>query len=62
MARTPLKRLEVSGGDVIRWASVPPGPRVGELLAQLRLQVALGDVRNRREARDWLAVQVRRRP
>jgi hypothetical protein len=57
-----LKRLEVSGGDVIRWASVPPGPRVGELLAQLRLQVALGDVRNRREARDWLAVQVRRRP
>jgi hypothetical protein len=62
MARSPLNRLPVSGGDVIRWASVPPGPRVGELLAQLRLQVALGAVRSRREARDWLAVQVRRRP
>jgi tRNA nucleotidyltransferase/poly(A) polymerase len=62
MARTPLNRLEVGGADVIRWASVPPGPRVGELLAQLRLQVALGEVRNRREARNWLAVQVRRHP
>jgi tRNA nucleotidyltransferase/poly(A) polymerase len=62
LARTPLRRLALSGGDVIRWTSVPPGPRVGELLAQLRLQVALGTVRNRREARDWLAVQVPRRP
>lgn len=61
LARTPLKRLAVSGGDVVRWASVAPGPRVGELLAQLRLQIALGAVRNRREARNWLAVQVRRR-
>ena len=61
LARKPLKRLAVSGGDVLRWASVAPGPRVGELLAQLRLQVALGAVRNRREARNWLAVQVRRR-
>ncbi len=62
LSRTPPKRLAVSGRDVIRWASVEPGPRVGELLAQLRLQIALGAVRNRREARDWLAVQVRRRP
>ena len=61
LARTPLKTLAVSGGDVVRWASVAPGPRVGELLAQLRLQIALGAVRNRREARNWLAVQVRRR-
>jgi tRNA nucleotidyltransferase (CCA-adding enzyme) len=62
LARTPRSRLAVSGGDVIRWASVAPGPRVGELLAQLRLQIALGAVRNRREARNWLAVQVRPRP
>ena len=46
----------------MRWLSLPAGPRIGELLAQLRLQIALGAVRNRREARNWLAVQVRPRP
>src|SRR5262249_44256796 len=60
--RATLRRVPVTGGDVIRWASGPPGPRVGELLAELRLQIALGAVRNRREARNWLAVQVRPRP
>ncbi len=61
-ARSASRRVAVSGGDVMRWLSLPPGPRIGELLAQLRLQIALGAVRNRREARNWLAVQVRSRP
>jgi tRNA nucleotidyltransferase (CCA-adding enzyme) len=62
LARSPLRRVRVSGGDVVRWLSLDPGPRVGELLETLRLEAALGTVRNRREARNWLAVQVRRRP
>ncbi|HEY2798872.1 MAG TPA: hypothetical protein VGK26_13365 [Thermoanaerobaculia bacterium] len=62
LARIPLRSVAVKGGDVIRWLSLPPGPRVGELLGQLRLEAALGAVRSRREARDWLAVQVRPRP
>jgi tRNA nucleotidyltransferase (CCA-adding enzyme) len=62
LARTRLRSVSVKGDDVMRWLSLPPGPRVGELLGQLRLEAALGTVRSRREARDWLAVQVRRRP
>jgi len=59
LARNPLRRVPVTGGDVVRWLSIPPGPRVGELLERLRLESALGAVRNRREARTWLSGQGR---
>ncbi|HEY1252495.1 MAG TPA: hypothetical protein VGH97_15040 [Thermoanaerobaculia bacterium] len=62
LARVPLRRVRVTGGDVIRWLSLEPGPPVGALLERLRLEAALGTVRNRREARNWLAGQVRPRP
>jgi tRNA nucleotidyltransferase/poly(A) polymerase len=61
-SRAPLRRVPVTGDDVVRWLSVPPGPRVGILLERLRLEAALGTVRNRREARHWLSEQARERP
>lgn len=59
LARTPRRRLAVNGGDVMRWLSLPPGPMVGALLAALEVSAAAGEVKNRREARDWLSGQVR---
>ncbi|HEV7501977.1 MAG TPA: hypothetical protein VGQ33_18310 [Vicinamibacteria bacterium] len=61
-SRAPLGRVAVTGDDVIRWLSHAPGPRVGILLERLRLEAALGTVRNRREARHWLTGQSRERP
>ena len=40
----------------------PPGPRVGALLSELAVAVACGEVKNRREARNWLTGQVQKRP
>jgi tRNA nucleotidyltransferase (CCA-adding enzyme) len=45
----------VSGNDVLAWLSIPPGPAVGRLLAQLEVEKLSGAVRTRREARAWLA-------
>lgn len=62
LARAPLRRVAVTGGDILRWTSLSPGPRIGLLLERLRLEAALGTVRNRREARHWLSGQARERP
>jgi len=47
----------VNGDDLLRWLDVAPGPGLGELLARVRLAAAMGTVRNRREARNWLSGQ-----
>ncbi len=62
LARVPAPRVAVDGNDVVRWLGIPAGPRVGELLAELRAAAAMGKVRNRREARHWLTGQVRKSP
>ena len=62
LARAPLRRVAVSGDDVMRWLGLDPGPRVGELLAGLRVAAAMGEVQDRREARHWLTGQVRKGP
>ena len=58
LASRPRGEVRVSGDDVVRWLSIGPGPLVGDLLARLRVAVAMGEVCNRREARDWLSGQV----
>jgi tRNA nucleotidyltransferase (CCA-adding enzyme) len=60
LARKPPRSVRVTGEDVVRWLTIPAGPEVGRLLAELRVAAALGRVRNRREARHWLSGQVRR--
>ena len=62
LARRPRPRLRVSGGDVVRWLGLAPGPRVGELLSAVRVAAAMGEARTRREARNWLTGQVPERP
>jgi tRNA nucleotidyltransferase/poly(A) polymerase len=57
-ARRPRPRVRLSGRDVVRWLGVAPGPLVGELLTRLRVAVAMGEVRGRRDARHWLSGQV----
>ena len=59
LANAPRRRLAVSGADVMSWLSLPPGPVVGALLAELEVAAASGIVKNRREARHWLTGQVR---
>ncbi|HXM80139.1 MAG TPA: hypothetical protein VOA00_12970, partial [Thermoanaerobaculia bacterium] len=44
----------VSGGDLLAWLGVSPGPAVGALLADLEVEGLRGRVRSRREARRWL--------
>ena len=60
LARAPLHRVAVSGDDLVQWLGLDPGPRVGELLALLRVAAAMGEVKNRRQARNWLTGQVRK--
>jgi tRNA nucleotidyltransferase/poly(A) polymerase len=62
LTRLPVRRVAVTGDDLLAWLGMRPGPAVGALLSQLRLQAALGTVRNRREARDWLSGQVQKTP
>ncbi|HTR04895.1 MAG TPA: hypothetical protein VMN82_17025 [Thermoanaerobaculia bacterium] len=62
LARCPRPKVRVSGGDVVRWLGIPPGPRVGERLSAVRVAAAMGEVRSRREARNWLTGQVPERP
>jgi tRNA nucleotidyltransferase/poly(A) polymerase len=59
LARAPRRRVKVSGGDLMRWLGIPPGPEVGALLSQLEVAAASGTVKSRREARHWLSGQVR---
>ena len=59
LAKSPRRRVSVTGADVMRWLLLPPGPAVGALLAELEVASASGIVKNRREARNWLSGQVR---
>jgi tRNA nucleotidyltransferase (CCA-adding enzyme) len=59
LARRQRRRVAVTGSDVMRWLGIPSGPMVGALLSELAVAAACGDVKNRREARHWLSVQVR---
>ena len=49
---------DVTGADVMEWLTLPPGPRIGELLFELAVAIASGQVKSRREARNWLTGQV----
>jgi tRNA nucleotidyltransferase (CCA-adding enzyme) len=60
--RAPLRTVRVTGGDVVNWLGIEPGPRVGQMLGELRIAAATGEVRNRRQARNWLTGQVRGGP
>ena len=57
LASRPPPRVDVTGDDVVRWLGIPPGPEVGRRLSDLRLAAAMGAVRNRRQARNWLSGQ-----
>ena len=54
------KGPRVSGGDILAWLGLPPGPEVGRLLAELEVEILRGTVRSRREVRTWLSVQGQR--
>jgi tRNA nucleotidyltransferase/poly(A) polymerase len=58
LARRRRPAVRVSGDEVMAWLGIPAGPRVGELLAELAIAAAAGEVKNRREARNWLTGQV----
>jgi tRNA nucleotidyltransferase (CCA-adding enzyme) len=59
---SPPRTVSVDGEDLLHWLGLEGGPRVGELLRAVRLAAALGEVSNRRQARNWLTGQVRGRP
>ncbi len=62
LASRPVRRVRVTGDDIVRWLDVAPGPVVGRLLEAVRIESAMGTVKNRREARNWLSGQVRTGP
>ena len=45
---------EVTGADVMTWATLPEGRAVGELLREVRIEVLRGRVKTRREARRFV--------
>ncbi len=53
-ARARRRGPEVSGADVLEWLKIPPGPEVGRLLAELKIETLSGAVLTRRQARAWL--------
>ena len=59
VVRAPRRTVAVDGGDILRWLGLDAGPRVGELLRDLRVAAAIGEVSDRRQARSWLTGQVR---
>jgi tRNA nucleotidyltransferase/poly(A) polymerase len=60
LVRAPRRDLDVDGADLQAWLGLGPGPGIGERLRALRVAAAMGEVSNRRQARDWLTGQVRR--
>ena len=62
LARAPIRRVAVTGEDIMQWLGIPAGPSVGGWLAELAIAAASGAVKSRREARNWLTGQVRDRP
>ena len=59
LART-RRAPEISGRDLIGWTGIAPGPEVGRLLRELRIEILSGRVRNRRQARGWSEDRLRR--
>jgi hypothetical protein len=43
----------VRGDELIRELELEPGPKVGELLEQLREETFVGEVRTREQALEW---------
>lgn len=54
-SRQPVPEPLIDGHDVMKTASVEPGPKVGELLEKIREAQAEGKVRTRKEALAFLA-------
>ena len=61
LASRKRRRVVVGGGDVMEWLGVPAGPQIGRLLWELAVEIASGQVKNRRDARNWLTGQVQKR-
>ena len=59
LVRAPRGSVAVNGSDIQRWLGLEAGPRIGQLLRDLALAAATGEVSNRRQARNWLTGQVR---
>ena len=57
-SRRPPVRARVAGADVLAWLGIPPGPQVGRLLREVRIEILRGAVRTRREARKWLQARM----
>ena len=62
LAHAPIRRVAVTGEDIMQWLGIPAGPSVGGWLAELAIAAAIGEVKSRREARNWLTGQVPDRP
>jgi hypothetical protein len=62
LSRRRPRRLAMTGEDVMHWLGIAAGPQVGFWLEEIAVAAAAGEVKSRREARDWLSVQVRERP
>ena len=61
LRRARLRRLPaVSGSDVMAWGGVAPGPEVGRLLRELRIEILAGRIRTRRAARRMAERHLRR--
>lgn len=54
------RRPDVSGGDLIGWTGIAPGPEVGRLLRELRIEILSGRVRSFPQARGWSEARLRR--
>ena len=61
LAGRKRRRVAVGGGDVMEWLGIPAGPQIGRLLSELAVEIASGQVKNRRDARNWLTGQVQNR-
>jgi tRNA nucleotidyltransferase (CCA-adding enzyme) len=61
LAGRKRRRVAVGGGDVMEWLGIPAGPQIGRLLSELAVEIASGQVKSRREARNWLTGQVHKR-
>jgi tRNA nucleotidyltransferase (CCA-adding enzyme) len=52
--RPVVRNVRVTGGDILEWLSIEPGPRVGALLREVEIEAMRGAVRSRSAARRWL--------
>lgn len=47
----------LNGDDIMKLCKVAPGARVGEMKMMLREEQLAGNIKNKREARQWLISQ-----